>query len=126
MSDETEQIRDDMGQELRFARTDWLTLAGDVSLKLLEQAIEIGATLGEVSWDEAVVAYESAAVALIKTRMADRPPVDAAAHTAFLASLHINRHNPNCVCRTASCGHLASDHVGANGACLICEKECWL
>lgn len=58
MSDETETAAHRAQEFVRFARTDWLTLAGDVSLKLLEEGIAIGASLGEVSWDEAVAAFQ--------------------------------------------------------------------
>jgi hypothetical protein len=30
-----------------------------------------------------------------------------------------------CVCRTVSCGHVASEH-GPGGRCNICDKECWM
>lgn len=126
MSDEIDQTRADLQQQLRFARTDWLACAGDVSLKLLEEAITLGASLGEVSWEEAVTAFQVQAVALIQTGMANRPPLDVNARQAYLAHLHVTRGNPNCLCRTASCGHRADQHTGPNGACLVCEQECWL
>lgn len=31
----------------------------------------------------------------------------------------------DCICRTSGCGHLATQHVGPNGACIICKQECW-
>lgn len=30
-----------------------------------------------------------------------------------------------CVCRTSSCGHVASAHLGPGGECVICKKDCW-
>lgn len=32
---------------------------------------------------------------------------------------------PDCICRTQSCGHRASEHCGPNGACILCKQECW-
>lgn len=111
---------------LRFARTDWLACAGDVSLKLLEQGIAIGGLLGDVSWDEAVDAYKRAAVELLDTHMVR--PDDAALTRRYehLVHLHHTRGNPSCACRTPDCGHRADEHTGPNGACIICGKECWL
>lgn len=32
---------------------------------------------------------------------------------------------PDCVCRTPGCGHLASQHTGPHGTCVICRAACW-
>lgn len=31
----------------------------------------------------------------------------------------------DCICRTAACGHRASQHTGPGGECVVCHQACW-
>jgi len=58
----------------------------------------------------------------------DLPAEELLADLVVLAQLASYRHleapRAECVCRTPSCSHLASEHI--NGNCVICgQRGCW-